>query len=94
MNPSRSSFKKITLTSSSPIKLNIGIVCAYLPLLSPLGREIPSKDYIRNKYHSMVSLIRSGRSTSRNLKIESGNEDYLELMESGDSKPKALDNRV
>ena len=73
---------------ASPVELNVGILCACLPLLSPLAGKIPVKSYFKNRYNSIIKLIRgSSRSWSiseyTELDVESG--DAIHLMKSGHS---------
>lgn len=72
-------------------------MCTCLPLLGPLGRKFPGRDYFRGQYYSAVSVIRDGRRKSRGsrptgqdvlLRSESGG--YLELEEAGYKKSREV----
>lgn len=81
----------VRLISCRSVELNIGILCACLPVLSPLGKKFPGKDYFSRHYHSMVSLLRGSRGTnsqSRSRERQPGSDDHLELMESGKADSK------
>lgn len=75
-------------------------MCTCLPLLGPLGRKFPGRDYFRGQYYSAVSMVRGGRrksrrsrSTSQNVLPRSESGGYLELEEAGYKKPRQPDPR-
>lgn len=68
------------------VELNVGIMCACLPLLSPLGRKLPGTNYLKDQYNSMVSRVRGSRKDSRGLSRSRGSRSASENNILPDSK--------
>ena len=86
------SSKQELLTLRRSIELNVGIMCTCFPVLSALGRKLPSMKYFKEQYISAMSSMRKSRRishlVSRSTAIQddqlgSNERDYIELKEAG-----------